>query len=181
MTPASEMLMEYDVPDQGYLMLWCPDDPTGARAASSAAGYHPSGAGGGATGGGRRRRRRSKRRKNTKKKRRKRNHHVLLFSRRRNRRGRRRTRRRRGGGPDRDNLLALQEFYRKYSPRRIDRAESALKQYKCSEDTLQFFLEAKYGANTKGWVVPKLQKTFINCPASTGGSRRRRKTRRRRR
>jgi len=113
MTPASEMLMKYDVPDQGYLMLWCPDDPTGARAASSDANYNPSGldstatsgkgkgagatsgAGGGATSGGRRRRRskRSKRRKNTKKKRRKRNHHVILFSRRRNRRGRRRTRR----------------------------------------------------------------------------------------
>ena len=99
MTPASEMLMEYDVPDQGYLMLWCPDDPTGARAASSAADYHPSGAGGGATGGGRRRSKRRKRRKNTKKKRRKRNHHSLLFSHRRGgrrtRRGRRRSRRRR--------------------------------------------------------------------------------------
>ena len=169
MTPFGEMLMKYDVPDQGYLMLWCPPGAGGG-----------GGAGGGATGGGRRRRRRrrSKRRKNTKKKRRKRNHHSLLFSRR--RRGRRRTRRRRGGGPDRDNLLALQEFYRKYSPRRIDRAESALKQYKCSEDALEFMMDAKYGENTKGWVVPKLQKTFINCPASTGGSRRRRKTRRRR-
>ena len=98
MTPASEMLMKYDVPDQGYLMLWCPDDPTGAHAASSAADYHPSGAGGGATGGGRRRRR-SKRRKNTKKKRRtrKKRHHVLLKTRRgrrRTRRGGRRTRRR---------------------------------------------------------------------------------------
>ena len=197
-TPPSEMLMAHDVPDQGYLMLWCPGDPEGVYAASSDANYNPSGldsaatsgkgkgggatsgAGGGATSGGRRHRRskRGKRRKNTKKKRRKRNHHSLLFSRR--RRGRRRTRRRRGGGPDRDNLLALQEFYRKYSPRRIDRAKSALKQYKCSEDALEFMMDAKYGKNTKGWVVPKLQKTFINCPASTGGSRRRRKTRRRR-
>ena len=103
------------------------------------------------------------------------------------RRGRRRTRRRRGGGPDfstgsdRDNLLALQTFYRKYSPRRIDRAESALKQYKCSEDALEFMMDAKYGKNTKGWVVPKLQKTSTNCPASTGGRRRRRRRRRSRR
>ena len=78
MTPFGEMLMKYDVPDQGYLMLWCPPGAGGG-----------GGAGGGAIGG----RRRSKRRKNTKKKRRKRNHHTLLFSRRRNRRGRRRTRR----------------------------------------------------------------------------------------
>ena len=101
MTPADEKLMDYDTPLQGYLMLWCPDDPVGARAASSAADYHPSGAGGGATSGGRRRSKRRKRRKNTKKKRRtrKKRHHVLLKTRRGRRRGgrrkRRRTRRRR--------------------------------------------------------------------------------------
>ena len=110
MTPASEMLMKYDVPDQGYLMLWCPGDPTGARAASSAVDYHPSGAGGGATSGGatsggatsggRRRSKRSKRRKrrkNTKKKRRRtrRGRSRKRKRRRRTRRGRRRRRTRR--------------------------------------------------------------------------------------